>query len=39
VLTFSSGDLMVDLDKHTVRVKGKMVELTPKEFDLLTVLI
>ena len=38
ILAFSTGDLTVDLDKHTVRVKGKIVDLTPKEFDLLTVL-
>jgi two-component system alkaline phosphatase synthesis response regulator PhoP len=38
ILTFSTGDLTVDLDKHTVRVKGKILDLTPKEFDLLTVL-
>ena len=36
--SFSLGDLTVDLDKHTVRAKGKIVDLTPKEFDLLTVL-
>ncbi len=38
ILNFTSGDLSADLDKHTVRVKGKMVDLTPKEFDLLIVL-
>ena len=37
-LSFSTGDLTVDLDKHTVRVKGKILDLTPKEFDLLTAL-
>lgn len=38
IVSFSTGDLTVDLDKHTVRVKGKILDLTPKEFDLLTVL-
>jgi two-component system alkaline phosphatase synthesis response regulator PhoP len=38
IAAFSTGDLTVDLDKHTVRVKGKILDLTPKEFDLLTVL-
>ncbi|MBL0057630.1 MAG: response regulator transcription factor [Elusimicrobia bacterium] len=39
VLILSSGDLTVDLDKHMVRCKGKALDLTPKEFDLLTVLL
>ena len=30
-----SGDLHIDLEKRTVRVAGKLVELTAKEFDLL----
>src|SRR5262249_39792269 len=30
-----SGDLHIDLAKRTVRVAGKLVELTAKEFDLL----
>ena len=32
------GDLTVDLDKHEVRHAGRLVELTPTEFDLLRVL-
>ncbi len=31
-------DLTVDLDKHEVRHAGRLVELTPTEFDLLRVL-
>jgi two-component system OmpR family response regulator len=31
-------DLSIDLERHEVRVKGKPVELTPTEFDLLKVL-
>jgi len=34
-----TGDLMVDLDKIAVTVKGKAVELTSKEFELLKTLI
>lgn len=34
-----SGDLVLDLDKHVVHVKNKTVNLTPKEFDLLTVIV
>jgi len=33
------GDLDVDLDRHEVRVKDKAVELTPKEFDFLKLLL
>lgn len=36
VLSF--GDLMVDLDKRKVTIKGQRVELSPKEFDLLGLL-
>jgi len=32
------GDLTVDLDKHEVRHAGRLVELTPTEFELLRVL-
>jgi two-component system, OmpR family, KDP operon response regulator KdpE len=32
------GDLVVDLDKHSVEVGGKAVQLTPHEFELLRVL-
>ena len=34
-----SGDLVLDLDKHLVRVKSRTLALTPKEFDLLTTII
>jgi len=37
--TLVSGDLCVDLTKHTVEVKGKPVKLTPKGFDLLCLLM
>jgi DNA-binding response OmpR family regulator len=32
------GGLVIDLAQHTVEVAGRLVELTPTEFDLLTVL-
>jgi two-component system alkaline phosphatase synthesis response regulator PhoP len=31
------GELFIDIDKHQVRVDDKYVELTAKEFDLLTL--
>jgi diguanylate cyclase (GGDEF)-like protein len=34
-----SGDICVDLVRHTVEVKGKPVKLTPKAFDLLCLLM
>lgn len=34
-----SGDLTIDVDKHQVKIKDKEVTLTPKEFDLLCVLM
>jgi two-component system KDP operon response regulator KdpE len=34
-----SGDLTVDLARHTVSVAGAEVHLTPKEFDLLRLLV
>ncbi len=37
VITFQ--DLLVDLDKREVTKQGKVVELTPKEYDLLVVLL
>jgi len=37
--TLISGDIRVDLTKHTVQVKGKPVKLTPKGFDLLCLLM
>ena len=33
------GPLRVDVGEHTVSVDGRPVELTPKEFDLLTLLV
>jgi two-component system alkaline phosphatase synthesis response regulator PhoP len=36
--TLKTGDLVIDLDKHVVTVKGQTVLLTPTEFDLLTCL-
>lgn len=36
---YQAGDLIVDLDRHQVRVSGKDIDLTPIEFDLLSVLI
>ncbi len=32
------GDLEIDLELHTVKVSGRLVDLTPTEFDILTVL-
>ena len=34
-----SGELEVDISRHVIRIKGKAVEMTPKEFDLLTTLL
>jgi two-component system alkaline phosphatase synthesis response regulator PhoP len=33
------GAIEVDFDRHEIRVKGKRTELTPKEFELLKLLI
>jgi two-component system KDP operon response regulator KdpE len=33
-----AGDFRIDLDAHTVTVRGREVRLTPKEFDLLVYL-
>lgn len=33
------GDLEVDLDAHTIRRSGELIDLTPTEFNLLTTLI
>ena len=35
----TEGDFCVDLDAHRIEVRGKEVHLTPKEFELLTVLL
>ena len=34
-----AGDLEIDRDRFEVRMKGKAVELTPKEFELLATLV
>ena len=36
---YQVGDLIVDLDRHQVRVAGKEIDLTPIEFDMLSILI
>jgi two-component system KDP operon response regulator KdpE len=36
---FTNGDLTVDFDRHRVKVRGKEVDLTPKEFRLLSCLV
>lgn len=33
------GDLAIDTASHTVRIAGKEIDLTPKEFDLLVYLV
>jgi two-component system alkaline phosphatase synthesis response regulator PhoP len=33
------GKLEVDFDRHEVKVRGRRIELTPREFDFLTLLI
>ena len=33
------GDLLVDYNNHTVRLDGKLIELTKKEYELLVMLI
>jgi two-component system KDP operon response regulator KdpE len=37
--SFSSADLEIDFDARKVRVRGKNVHLTPKEFELLRYLV
>ena len=37
--TLEAGPLCMDLDQHEVRVASRLVELTPKEFDLLRCLL
>ncbi len=37
--TFSAGDLTLDLGKHSARLRDRALELTPTEFDLLTVMM
>ncbi len=36
---YRAGDLILDVDKHTLTLSGRPVELTPTEFDLLAVLM
>jgi len=36
---FSSGDIALNIEKHTVTKKGKQIELTQKEFSLLEYLL
>jgi len=36
--TLTHGDLEIDLDRHTVKVNGKEVSLTPIEFNILKLL-
>ena len=36
---FVCGDLVIDIDKHLVKVKDEIIELTKKEYDLLLYLI
>jgi two-component system alkaline phosphatase synthesis response regulator PhoP len=36
--TLKTGDLIIDLDRHIVTVKGQSVHLTPTEFELLACL-
>jgi two-component system alkaline phosphatase synthesis response regulator PhoP len=35
----SAGELAIDLGKHSASLKGKSIELTPTEFDLLAVMM
>jgi DNA-binding response OmpR family regulator len=35
----SAGDLVMDLEKHTVHLKERALDLTPTEFDLLAVMM
>jgi two-component system KDP operon response regulator KdpE len=37
--TFESGDLKIDFDRRIVLVRGKRVKLTPKEFEILHLLV
>ena len=36
---FEEGNIQIDTARHEVRVSGKKISLTPKEFDLLRYLI
>ncbi len=37
--TLSAGDLSIDLGKHSARLKDRVIELTPTEFDLLALML
>ncbi len=37
--SFIFGDLAIDTASHTVKIEGKEVDLTPKEFDLLVFMV
>jgi two-component system KDP operon response regulator KdpE len=37
--TFTTGDLSVDLTRRVVTLAGKLVQLTPTEYDLLRILV
>jgi two-component system, OmpR family, KDP operon response regulator KdpE len=37
--TFESGGLRIDFDQRTVSVRGTTIRLTPKEFELLRILV
>ncbi|MBW3604892.1 MAG: response regulator transcription factor [Actinobacteria bacterium] len=37
--TLGSGDLAIDTESREVRVRGELIELTPKEYDLLACLV
>lgn len=37
--TFDAGDLKIDFNRRSVSVRGKKVKLTPKEFDVLRLLV
>jgi DNA-binding response OmpR family regulator len=37
--TLTAGDLSIDLGKHLTQVNGRGIDLTPTEFDLLTVMM
>lgn len=39
VTRYSAGPLSVDIQSHSVTIDGKAVKLTPKEFDLLAILV
>ncbi len=38
-LTFGDGEIIVDMPSHRVTVRGELVDLTPREFELFSVLV